>query len=99
MEGFEKAAEVSEIPQGSMKVGGVDVLLANVDGTFWSLTNKCTHLGCPLGRGTLSHNIVQCPCHGSKFDVKTGAVVGGPALKPETTHEVKVEGSGIWIKI
>jgi glycine betaine catabolism B len=101
MEGFEKVAETTEIPQGSMKivkVGGVDVLVANVDGSFYAINNKCTHVGGPLGRGILANNIVQCPWHGSKFDVKTGAVVVGPALQPEATHEVKVEGTSIWIK-
>jgi nitrite reductase/ring-hydroxylating ferredoxin subunit len=101
MQGFEKVAETTEITQGSMKivkVGGVEVLVANVDGSFYAINNKCTHVGGPLGRGTLTNNIVQCPWHGSKFDVKTGAVVGGPAQKPEPSYEVKVDGSGIWVK-
>ena len=62
------------------------------------LSTTRIHVGGPLGRGTLTNNIVQCPWHGSKFDVKTGAVVGGPAQKPEPSYEVKVDGSGIWVK-
>jgi len=101
MNSYEKVAEVSEVPQGTtkiVKVGGVELFVANVEGSFYAMANKCTHLGGPLGRGKLAGNIIQCPWHGSKFDVKTGAVVGGPAQKPESTFEIKVEGSSIWVK-
>lgn len=101
MEEFEKVAEVSDIPAGTtkvIKVGGAELFVANVDGSFYSLPNKCTHVGGPLGRGRLTSNVIQCPWHGSKFDVKTGAVVGGPAQRPEPTFEVKVENSAIWVK-
>jgi 3-phenylpropionate/trans-cinnamate dioxygenase ferredoxin component len=98
---FEKVAEVSEVPQGTtkiVKVGNAELFVANVGGSFYALPNKCTHLGGPLGRGKLTGNVIQCPWHGSKFDVKTGAVIGGPAQKPEPTFEVKIEGSSIWVK-
>jgi nitrite reductase/ring-hydroxylating ferredoxin subunit len=101
MNSYEKVAEVSEVPLGTtkiVKVGGVELFVANVEGSFYALANKCPHLGGPLGKGKLTGNIIQCPWHGSKFDVKTGAVVGGPAQKPEPTFEVKVEGSSIWVK-
>jgi len=94
-------AEVSEVPQGTtkiVKVGDAELFVANVEGSFYALSNKCTHLGGPLGRGKLSGKIIQCPWHGSKFDVTTGAVVGGPAVKPEPTFQVKVEGSGLYVK-
>jgi 3-phenylpropionate/trans-cinnamate dioxygenase ferredoxin subunit len=99
-DGFEKVAEVSEVPAGSVKVvkaGGIDVMLANVDGMFYALPNRCTHAGGPLGRGKLKENVVQCPLHGSRFDVRTGAIVNGPARVPEVPLPVKVEGSSIWV--
>jgi len=99
---FEKIAEVSDVPKGTTKiakVGGVELFVANVEGSFYALPNKCTHVGGPLGRGKLTGNVIQCPWHGSKFDVNTGAVLGGPAQTPEPTFEVKVEGSSIWVKI
>src|SRR5579864_5845605 len=101
MNGFEKVAEISEVPQGTtkiVKVGQTEIFVANVEGSFYALPNKCTHLGGPLGRGKLTGSIIQCPWHGSKFDVKTGAVVGGPAQSPEPTYEVRVEGSSIFVK-
>jgi nitrite reductase/ring-hydroxylating ferredoxin subunit len=99
---FEKAAATSEVPNGSMKqvsVGGMDVMLANVNGTFYALSNKCTHAGGPLAKGKLDGFVVQCPLHGSKFDVRTGAVVGPPAQIPERVFGVKVEGKDVLVNV
>jgi nitrite reductase/ring-hydroxylating ferredoxin subunit/iron-sulfur cluster repair protein YtfE (RIC family) len=100
--GFEKVAATSEIPSGSMKqvgVGGIDVMLANVNGAFYALSNKCTHAGGPLAKGKLEGFVVQCPLHGSKFDVRTGAVVGPPAQIPERVFGVKVEGKDVLVNV
>jgi nitrite reductase/ring-hydroxylating ferredoxin subunit len=101
MEGFEEVAKTSEVPEGAVKVvkvGGIDVMVANLEGKVYAIANSCTHVGGPLGKGKLVGSAIQCPWHGSKFDVKTGAVVVGPAQKPERTFQVKVENSAIWIK-
>jgi nitrite reductase/ring-hydroxylating ferredoxin subunit len=78
---------------------GISVLLINLNGKYYALGNTCTHMGCKLSNGFLQGEVVQCSCHGSRFEVKTGKVVGGPALKPEPTYETKVEGDQIQIKI
>src|SRR5271170_4382928 len=102
MEGeFQKAADVSEIPQGTMKIVklmGHEISIANVEGQFHAFSNSCTHAGGPLGRGKLEGFVVQCPLHGSKFDVRTGAVVGHPAQAPVRTFVVKVEKGTVWVK-
>jgi nitrite reductase/ring-hydroxylating ferredoxin subunit len=57
---FEKIAEVSEVPQGTTKiviVGEVELFVANVEGSFYALPNKCTHMGGPLGRRTVINSI------------------------------------------
>ena len=101
MDGFEEVGQESAVPVGAVKVvkvSGADVMVANIDGKLYAIANKCTHVGGPLGKGTLVGSVIQCPWHGSKFDVKTGAVVGGPAQKPEPTFQVRVENSAVWIK-
>jgi nitrite reductase/ring-hydroxylating ferredoxin subunit len=53
---------------------------------------RCTHRRGPLSEGTLDGSTVTCPCHGSQFNVCTGAAVKGPAEDPLATYRVTVEG-------
>ena len=101
MEEFVKVAETTEVPPGNMKkvtVDGKEILVANVEGTYYAIGNKCTHRGGDLSKGSLSGKLVKCPRHGAKFNVTTGEVVAGPATKSEPTLEVKVEGKNILLK-
>jgi glycine betaine catabolism B len=54
--------------------------------------------GGPLAEGKLEGYEVQCPWHGSKFDIRSGKVTRPPAMRPEPKYEVKVEGNNILIK-
>jgi 3-phenylpropionate/trans-cinnamate dioxygenase ferredoxin subunit len=51
-----------------------------------------------LSKGNLEEDGVTCPCHFSVFNVKTGKVIRSPALKPEPTYEVKIQGFDVLIK-
>jgi 3-phenylpropionate/trans-cinnamate dioxygenase ferredoxin component len=69
----------TDLQMGEMKkfnVSGTDILIANVDGAFYAISNTCTHMGGSLADGILENGIVKCPRHGSQFDVKTGKCVG-----------------------
>ena len=74
------------------------MLLANVDGHYYAIGNLCTHEEGPLDEGRLEGHEVECPWHGSRFDLRTGAVAEGPADTPEPSYEVKVEGESIFIR-
>lgn len=98
---FVKFADASEIEPGKIKVakvGTTEVWVCNIEGSFYAHPNKCTHAGGPVGRGRLTGNVIQCPWHGSRFDVRTGQVVGGPAQVQLPSLEVKVENSAVWVK-
>ena len=100
-----KVADQSEIPVNQMKMvkaKGMEILLANLDGTFYAIANRCTHLGGSLAQGTLNKGIVTCPRHHAQFDVKTGQAVDEAKIaflkmkvKDEETFPVKVEGTSI----
>jgi 3-phenylpropionate/trans-cinnamate dioxygenase ferredoxin component len=97
---FVKVALKEEVRAGKMKLveaNGTPILLVNISGEYCAIGNKCTHRGCKLSSGTLEGEIVKCPCHGSKFNVKTGEVIHGPAAKPEPKFTVKVEKDQILI--
>jgi len=81
----------------AVNANGKPILLVNLEGTYYAIGNKCTHMQCTLTNGQLNGDVVQCPCHGSKFNVKSGKVVGGPAAFPEPKYEVKVEGDKILV--
>jgi nitrite reductase (NADH) small subunit/3-phenylpropionate/trans-cinnamate dioxygenase ferredoxin subunit len=75
MSEFVTVAKVSEIPPGTgrtVEVHGVWIALFNVNGTFYAIDNTCPHSGGPLGEGHLDGDIVECPWHGWKFNVRTG---------------------------
>ncbi len=109
MADFVKAASVSQIPVGSMlgvKVGNADVLIANVEGSFYAIHGICTHRGGILPNGKLEGKIVTCPRHGSQFDVTSGKNVAGPKILgvrgttgDEPAYELKVEGQDILVKV
>ena len=106
--GFVKVAETSEILVGKMKTVKLEekeILIANVDGNYYAIANRCTHRGGDLSKGSLNGNIVTCPVHGAKFDVTTGKVISGPKIaffraktNDEPSFEVKVEGRDVMLK-
>jgi nitrite reductase/ring-hydroxylating ferredoxin subunit len=67
-------------------------------GAFHAFDDTCTHLQCSLADGDLEETTVICPCHGSEFDVTTGAVLQGPARKPLATYETRVEGGTLEVE-
>ncbi len=97
-----KLAAANDLKPNHMKAvnaEGKPILLVNLEDTYYAIGNRCTHMACMLSNGRLNGNIVECPCHGSSFDVKTGKVVRGPALTPEPTYEVKIENGHVMVNL
>jgi Rieske Fe-S protein len=88
-------ASTSQVP-----VGGGTILTAKKivitqpqSGTFKAFTAVCTHAGCTVG--SVSGGTINCPCHGSRFNIANGAVVNGPAASPLAAISIKVQGTSI----
>ena len=97
-DGFVTVAKVGEIPEGGVKVVRLEdqsVAVFHVGGAYYALEDVCTHDGGPLAEGTLDGDVIECPRHGARFDVRTGAVLCLPATTPVPTYEVRVEGDEI----
>jgi nitrite reductase/ring-hydroxylating ferredoxin subunit len=73
-------------------------LTSIVEGQYYAIGNICTRLGEPLAQGKLEAYEVQCPWHGSRFDIRTGKVARPPAMRSEPTYEIKVEDDNILVK-
>lgn len=100
-EDFVRVADIKDIQSSTMKaveVAGEKICVANVEGKYYAIGNVCTHVGGPLAEGTLEGYEVECPWHGSKFDVRSGEPTRPPARRPEPTYEVKVEGNNLLIR-
>lgn len=62
-----------------------------------AFSDHCTHKGGPLSDGALVGCTVQCPWHGSQFDVHTGRVVAGPAKSKIDVYETEIRGGEVYI--
>lgn len=96
-----RVGNVRDVPIGQMRVvdvGGTKVNLSNADGQMYAFDDTCTHMGCSLARGELEGTIVTCACHGSEFDVTSGAVLRGPAQRPVRSRAVQVEGDDLLVE-
>jgi nitrite reductase/ring-hydroxylating ferredoxin subunit/uncharacterized membrane protein len=71
-----------------LNAGGERMALARTEHGVCAISDRCTHRGGPLSDGVLVCGVVQCPWHGSQFDVTTGAVMQGPAAEPVETFAV-----------
>ena len=107
--GYVRVAGNAEVPVGKMKAVKLEdkeILIANVNGNYYAIGNRCTHAGGDLSQGVLEGNVVTCPKHHAKFDVTTGKVVSHPKIgflhpkaKDEPTYQVRVENGNIMIKL
>ena len=96
------AGPETELREGSTKCVTINqnrYALFRVDGRVYCLENRCTHLGGPLCEGSLHGTVVTCPWHGSRFDVRTGQVVGPPARSSVRSYPTTVEGGRIWVEL
>jgi 3-phenylpropionate/trans-cinnamate dioxygenase ferredoxin subunit len=104
MSEFVSVAKKSEIPDpGSLlvEVGERLVVLIHAAGHYYALDDICTHDGGPLSEGPIDREAktIACPRHGAKFDIKTGAALTMPATRPTRSHEVKVEGDQVFVRL
>jgi nitrite reductase/ring-hydroxylating ferredoxin subunit len=74
------------------------VLLVRAHGSLYALHYRCSHRGCSLANGELDGLEVVCACHGSRFDLRDGAVKQGPATAPQPAFETREQDGRIEIR-
>jgi nitrite reductase/ring-hydroxylating ferredoxin subunit len=87
---FVEVGKVSEISDGKMKhieVDGKEILIANIGGKFYAISDRCGHMNALLSMGNLTGNTVTCPFHGAKFNVTNGKKISEPILTPSQEME------------
>ncbi len=77
------AVKVEELPEGTrvgLKIEGVPLLIAHVEGKFHAMGDRCGHMNAPLSLGKFARYVVTCPMHHAAFDVRTGKKLTEPTL-------------------
>ena len=75
------------------------ISVARVDNRLYAFDDLCTcaDQACPLSGGLLTGTTLMCQCHGSRFDIATGAVINGPATEPLNVYGVQETGGNLQI--
>ena len=94
--GFRTVAPSDAVPEDSvvpyyLADRKLRISIARVDDRLYAFDDLCTCAGqaCPLSAGLLNGTTVMCQCHGSRFDIATGAVISGPATEALGVYEVE----------
>lgn len=93
---------MDEVPEGTMRAVDLDgrqLMLINLEGQYYALDRTCTHETADLSLGFLTDNVVTCPLHLSRFDIKTGEALSTPATLPLKTYNVKTDGNEVFIQL
>lgn len=90
----------TDIPPGHaarVEIDDTPVAIFNVDGRFHALDDTCSHAEASLSEGDLDPErcAIECPLHGSSFDLLTGEPLTLPAVEPVRVHAVEIEGDEV----
>ena len=80
-------------------MGDRAIAVCNVSGQFFAVDDVCTHDEGSLEQGGLEGFEIECPRHGARFDVRTGAATVLPAVLPIETFGVRVQGEDVEIDV
>jgi nitrite reductase/ring-hydroxylating ferredoxin subunit len=83
----------------SCKVGDLEVVVCHTKEGVFTVDNICTHAMARMSEGFLKGTRITCPLHGASFDVRTGRVLGGPAVMPLATYPTRVTNGAVEIAL
>jgi 3-phenylpropionate/trans-cinnamate dioxygenase ferredoxin subunit len=95
---------LTELPPGAMRLlvhDGLEIGVVNCGGTVYAIEDRCSHDDGPLIEGTLdvAACTIECPRHGSRFDLRTGRPRSLPAYLPVQTFPVSIEENMIKLEV
>ena len=100
--GWTRAAGRSDLAAGevlSVEVAGRSIALYAADDGIFATDNICTHAYACLSDGWLDGEVIECPLHAARFDIRTGKVLDPPATEDLKTYQVRVVGDEIQVRL
>ena len=100
-ERYVPVARVDEVAEGAVKVVRIEdqaIAVFRIGGEYFAMDDVCTHDGGPLAEGAIEGCEIECPRHGARFDVRTGAALCLPAIESVTTYPVRIAGDEIQVR-
>ena len=97
-----RIAKTQEIPKNKMqvfKVEGHEILVVNVEGKLYAVSNRCPHMNYPLYLGSLNGKIITCGFHYAEFDITTGKALSPPAHEPLKTFKIEIQNSAVLVEL
>jgi nitrite reductase/ring-hydroxylating ferredoxin subunit len=93
--------DAGELPEGRPTravAADTPVLLLRRGEEILAIHDRCSHRGCSLANGEVEGDHVTCACHGSRFDLRNGALLRGPATAPQPAFEVRRSGDRLELR-
>jgi 3-phenylpropionate/trans-cinnamate dioxygenase ferredoxin subunit len=97
-----QVVEAKRIPHGRglrVDIGEHRIALFRVEGEVYAIGDRCSHAEASLAEGDVFGLEVECPRHGSAFDLRTGEPHALPATQPVPVYDVKVEDGMVFLRI
>jgi naphthalene 1,2-dioxygenase system ferredoxin subunit len=100
--GWVRAAAKSDLEEGEalgVEIAGRSIALYDVDGEVFATDNICTHAYAQLSDGWLDGDVIECPLHAARFEVRSGKVLCPPASEDLRTYPVRIVGDDIEVEL
>lgn len=97
-----KVATLEDIPQGrghQVEVAGHRIALFRIDGDVYAIGDRCSHAEASLAEGEVFDHSVECPRHGSEFDLRTGEPGALPATQPVAVYTAEVADGDVYLTL
>ena len=100
--GWVRAAARSDLAEGEVigvEVAGRSIALYDADGNVFATDNICTHAYACLSDGWLDGEVIECPLHAARFDIRSGKVLDPPATEDLKTYPVRIVDGEIQVRL
>ncbi|HXV72368.1 MAG TPA: non-heme iron oxygenase ferredoxin subunit [Acidimicrobiia bacterium] len=97
-----QVTELEKLPRGRgvrVTIGDTRIAMFRIGEDVYAIGDRCSHAEASLAEGELWDTSVECPRHGSEFDLKSGEPHALPATEPVPVYEVSIEDGTVYVEL